>query len=46
MKNEKNLKNKIQSLNQKKNNEKKQKKIFQVPKNIPVDMNKYKNKKK
>ena len=39
MKNEKNLKNKIQSLNQKKIMKKNKKKIFQVPKNIPVDMN-------
>ncbi len=46
MKNEKNLKNKIQSLNQKKIMKKNKKKIFQVRKNIPVDMNKYKNKKK
>lgn len=46
MKNEKNLKNKISVIESEKNNEKKQKKIFQVPKNIPVDMNKYKNKKK
>ena len=40
MKNEKNLKNKIQSLNQKKIMKKNKKKIFQIPKNIPGDMNK------